>query len=117
MSCSITDLTVNKKNKMTCLYINGISYMMNISNIDTSDIGSQLCFCIHDLIDCSFNPSTIRVAKGQRFSENLVFSSQLVTLVQWFTSYGIWLPDATLDYFSRKQIVLFILAMHSHSPS
>ena len=61
--------------------VDGISYLEDITNIDRLDIGSepvQLCFCnSDDLPDCNYQPQTIRIAKGKRFSVSLVAVDQV----------------------------------------
>ena len=60
--------------------VSAISYITNVSNINMSDIGSQpvqLCFCKGDLPDCNYQPGTIRVTKGKRFSVKLVAVDQV----------------------------------------
>ena len=69
----------NKTHQTTV--VDGISYLEDITNIDRLDIGSepvQLCFCnSDDLPDCNYQPQTIRIAKGKRFSVSLVAVDQV----------------------------------------
>ena len=77
---SHTDFSGNQENDSQNGPINGLSFMSNISNINMLDIGSrpvQLCFCKSNLPDCSYQPGTIRVTKGKRFSVQLVAVDQV----------------------------------------
>ena len=61
--------------------IYGINYIQNISNIDDVDLISsrpvRLCFCIDDKPDCSYDPPTIYVMKGQTFNISVVAVDQV----------------------------------------
>ena len=60
--------------------MNGISYMSNISNINTSEISSepvQLCFCKGGIPDCNYQPDPIRVIKGKIFFVEIVAVDQV----------------------------------------
>ena len=55
--------------------INGLSYMLNISNINVSSISSkpvQLCFCKHNIPDCSFHPDSLKITKTKSISVELI---------------------------------------------
>ena len=62
------------------MFVSGISYMTNISNINMLDVSSQptqLCFCKGNLPDCNYQPDPIRVNKGKRFSVELIAMDQV----------------------------------------
>ena len=60
---------------------NGVSYITTISNISTDNISSapvQLCFCRQSgQADCNYQPDTIQVKKGERFTLSLVAVDQV----------------------------------------
>ena len=62
--------------------LGGLGYLLNTSNIQNS-IGSissapvRLCFCQGDHPDCSYQPSSIKVKKGETFTVTLVAVGQV----------------------------------------
>ena len=71
--CTIRIL--NEQQHMSTRSVNGISYLINISNITKDDIGSkpaQLCFCKNGKADCLYQPHLVRVMKGGSVSVELV---------------------------------------------
>ena len=63
------------------VYIDGETYLKGISNIDTDSIRSspvRVCFCgPDDWPDCSYEPPTIKVKKGESFNVSLVAVDQV----------------------------------------
>ena len=60
--------------------VRGISYIINISNVNVSDISSEpvkLCFCKDNLPDCMYEPDPVRVTKGKRFFVDVVATDQV----------------------------------------
>ena len=62
-------------------FYNGLSYLGNISNISALDTISSLpvrvCFCRSESeLDCSYQPPTIKVKKGEAFTVLLVAVDQ-----------------------------------------
>ena len=61
--------------------IDGVTSLLRSSNLDGIDtIASnpvRICFCKDGLLDCSFQPSTIRVKKGESFVVSLVAVDQV----------------------------------------
>ena len=63
-------------------YIDGVNYIMNTSNIDTSSISSnpvRICFCVvNDFMpSCSYQPTPVRVKKGEEFTISLAAVDQV----------------------------------------
>ena len=60
---------------------NGFAYLQTISNITTHSVSSKpvnVCFCnTWNEIDCTYQPSTIRVKKGETFNMSLVAVDQV----------------------------------------
>ena len=62
-------------------HIEGVAYLKSISNIDTDSIRSspvRVCFCgPNNRQDCSYEPPTIKVKKGESFNVSLVAVDQV----------------------------------------
>lgn len=66
---------------VTAETINGITYLQYISNIlqfnSVSSFPVQICFCEADVPNCSYQPPTQKIMKGQTFTITLVATDQV----------------------------------------
>ena len=71
---------VYSKNEINGDIISGISYFKKISNANLESVSSSpigICFCEDNIPDCSLEPSTKYVKKGERFSVTLAVIDQV----------------------------------------
>ena len=90
----------------------GITYFLCIANIinfqglKSYDIGSkpvQICFCVENASNCSYQPQPVKVTHGEEFSISLVAVDQvshIVANVMIFSSL-----EPSLNWLSKSQIV------------
>ena len=70
-----------KQPNLTTQYYTGVNYLKNLSNIAIDSIASppvRVCFCDNESEpDCSYQPSPIKVKKGETFKVSLVAVDQV----------------------------------------
>ena len=75
---------VTKYRDLTPNSIDAISYFLNLTNVKREDLQSEIssdpvrvCFCKNNQPDCSYNPPTVFVRKGETFNVSLVAVDQV----------------------------------------
>ena len=72
---------VYKQPDLSTQYYNGVKYLKDISNIALDSVSSppiRVCFCLNESEpDCSYQPSPIKVKKGETFKVSLVAVDQV----------------------------------------
>ena len=88
---------------------NGITYFRNISNVTLDSIASQpvqVCFCNNEgQPDCSYQPSPIKVKKGETFTLSLVAVDQVNHSVDANITSSLTSPDGGLGEGQQTQKV------------
>ena len=78
-------------------YIDGVSYLLNVTNLQTDDFKTQseissdpvrICFCRDNQPDCNYHPQPLKVRKGQTFKLSLVAVDQVNNTIPNTNIYG-----------------------------
>ena len=94
---------VREYSNLTVVSIDAISYFLNTTNIQRSDLQTQLksgpvrvCFCNNDKPDCSFRPPTYYTRRGKKFSIPLVAVDQVNNTVANSSLHGSLINQVSL---------------------
>ena len=114
--CSVNSFAeVFKKREQFNLptYLKPLSYLFdyNVTNLNRDQIQYEIssdavrvCFCHNDLPDCSYQPPTLYVRKGEQFSVTVVAVDQVNTTIPHILIHSVVSPSAGLDEGQAAQI-------------
>ena len=89
--CKVSEFAeiFNKDQQFSSLFIDGVYYIGNITNLQRKDIQNEMssapvrvCFCQENQHNCIYKPPPFRVIKGQKFTVSIVAVDQVNNTVQ-----------------------------------